>query len=68
MKGKCVIDMWHGEAYDRTRHFAPVAYWSDDSYYHWGWIYDAKGKRIGDWNAPSLHDASNALGVKWRDA
>ena len=65
MKGKCVIDMWYGEAYDRNRHYAPVAYWSDDSFYHWGWIYDANGKVIGDWHSSSLIDAQEKLGVKF---
>ena len=63
-----VIDMWYGEAYDKAKHFAPVAYWSDDSFRHWGWIYDANGKEVGDYTAESVQDAEKALGVKFVEA
>ena len=65
MKSTFVIDMWYDEKYDRAKHYAPVAYWSDDSFYYWGWIYNANGKHIGDWHCDSLIEAGKALGVNF---
>ena len=65
MKSTFLIDMWNGEVYDKAKHFTPVAYWSDDAFYYWGWIYNANGKEIGDWRCGNLTEAENALGVNF---
>lgn len=63
MKGKCVIDMWNGEAYDKAKHHPDEIFWSDGSLRYWGWIYDANGEKVGDFTAETAQDAEQALGV-----
>ncbi len=63
----CKIDMYHGEVYDRARHYVPVCYWSDGRLCYWGWIY-AGEKIVGDFTAASMHDAEVALGIKFKEA
>lgn len=65
--GKCVIDIYNGEAYDKAKHTVPSIYWSDGRFYYWGWIYDAndKDKVVGDFTAESVQAASAALGVEF---
>lgn len=65
MKENVGIDMWHGEAYDKSKHSAPKIYWNDSRFYYWGWIYDRTGKEVGDFTAPSVQSAEKALGVKF---
>ena len=47
MSAKCTIDIYSGEAYDRTRHVARELFWSDDSFRYWGWLYNAAGEVVG---------------------
>lgn len=65
MKSECVIDMYHGEAYDKTRHYVRSCFWSDGRLTHWGWIYNRAGRIIGDFTAERMQDAEKALGVKF---
>ena len=65
MSAKCRIDIYSGEAYDRTRHVARELFWSDDSFRYWGWLYNAAGEVVGDYTAETAQDAEAALGVRF---
>lgn len=67
MKAKCVIDMWHGEKYNKAAHVVPWCYWSDGRLCYWGWIFDKDGKEVGDFTAETMQDAQKALGVTFRE-
>lgn len=65
MKKKCVIDIYSGEAYDKSRHVARRLYWSDGRLCYWGWLYGSGGEIVGDYTAESVQAAEKALCVKF---
>jgi len=60
-----MIDMWYGDKFEPKKYGAD-AYFSDADCVYRGWIYNANGKRIGDYStSDSVWIEDNFL-IEWR--
>ena len=62
------IDMYGGKPFNRGECGNIDIFWSDGQMKYWGWIYskDKINGIIGDFTSDSVHEAEEALGVKFK--